>query len=227
MINSRDQHPRSPPSQQKAAAGKTFETVRQLWSGLLLVDAEDIVEDADFFELGGTSIEAVEFIQQLEAQTRTAITLRDFMQSPTPGHVLGMMLAEEGGGSPGTPPEHHMPRLNALDAVSPFRRTWLLNIGQLLGLVMLVYIWFAPAVLSVRALFWVSDELSLSMYAAVALVVCICSSTASGKYDASATASRKVAAPGRMGRQLKLLPPLVDVPAAERPRVKDGIRRPC
>ena len=169
LMESRDQRPRSPPSQQKAAAAKTFETVRQLWSGLLLVDAEDIVEDADFFELGGTSIEAVEFIQQLEAQTRTVITLRDFMQSPTPSHVLGMMLAEEGGGSPGTPPEHHMPRLNALDAVSPFRRTWLLNIGQLLGLVMLVYIWFAPAVLSVRALFWVSDELSLSMYAAVAL----------------------------------------------------------
>ena len=58
---------------------------------------------------------------------------------------------------------------SASSAAGVFYRSWALGFGQVIGLLALAYVWFAPAFLVVRLLFWALDQ-GLSIPAAVACV---------------------------------------------------------
>ncbi|MFE6486681.1 condensation domain-containing protein, partial [Streptomyces sp. NPDC057757] len=75
------------------APGKArLERLRGVWQSVL--DVDDLSEDADFFELGGSSITAIRLVNRVREALGREVALADFFAEPT----LGAMARQLGGG---------------------------------------------------------------------------------------------------------------------------------
>jgi len=64
-----------------AAEGTIEAALRGIWSALLEIDI--VPSDASFFELGGTSVDAVRLISRVQAQLGRRLSLDDLLRAPT------------------------------------------------------------------------------------------------------------------------------------------------
>lgn len=62
--------------------------LKKLWSELLMIDAKDIEEDDNFFEIGGNSMTALSMIAKLKESLEIDIELMDFFENPTIENLL-------------------------------------------------------------------------------------------------------------------------------------------
>jgi amino acid adenylation domain-containing protein/FkbH-like protein/thioester reductase-like protein len=72
-----------------AAATAAEAAVAQIWAEILGIDAVDV--EADFFNLGGDSILAVQVIARIESALRLSLSLYDFLEGPTVREVAAKL----------------------------------------------------------------------------------------------------------------------------------------
>ncbi|MFE6101524.1 non-ribosomal peptide synthetase [Streptomyces laurentii] len=81
------------------SSGSVADAVRASWTAALGAEPED--ESADFFDDGGDSLAAVEFLRQLRARLGQAPPLRGLYRAPRFADIVGQ-LGQSPAGSPGT-----------------------------------------------------------------------------------------------------------------------------
>ncbi|WP_190200705.1 non-ribosomal peptide synthetase [Streptomyces djakartensis] len=89
--------PGAPGDPQPTAAHRTDleRRVRRLWAAEFGIDADDIADDASFFDLGGHSITAMRLINQVREEFGTEYPMLSFYQEPTP-KAMTAWLATKG-----------------------------------------------------------------------------------------------------------------------------------
>jgi len=71
------------------------EQIREIWGEVLGVDASDIHDSADFFVLGGDSVQVLEMLAAVERATGRPASLESFFTEPTFMHLCGVLNADD------------------------------------------------------------------------------------------------------------------------------------
>ncbi|MGW2545745.1 phosphopantetheine-binding protein, partial [Kitasatospora sp. NPDC001574] len=91
-------HPRPDlPTPFLAPATEQEEAVAAVWREVLGV--EEVGVDDDFFALGGHSLAAVQINSRIQSRFGTELDLRDFFQTPTVAHTVGLLATTGGEGA--------------------------------------------------------------------------------------------------------------------------------
>ena len=171
--------------------------VKQIWG--IVLSTSNIDDDANFFEIGGNSIMAVDVITRFKSQNITTVSMRDFFQNPV-ASSLALLIDDEADFGPALPsPSAKQARKSmasgrasgrvfselpptaeyeddaeagTLPTVTPFSRSLPMTVAQIVCSLCLVYAYFAPAAVVYRVMLYATEGLSL--YAAMAMTPVAC-----------------------------------------------------